>query len=54
MNQPALVVSTLPEPAMALGCVQAGFSSPAEDFGIPRFDLAKSLIQHPATAFVMP
>lgn len=36
------------------GSVRAGFPSPAEDFGVTRFDLAKSLIQHPATTFVMP
>lgn len=39
---------------MVQGCVRAGFPSPAEDFGTTRFDLAKCLIQHPATTFVMP
>lgn len=39
---------------MALGCVRTGFPSPAEDFGITRFDLPKSLIRHPSTTFVMP
>lgn len=39
---------------MVQGSVRAGFPSPAEDFGVTRFDLAKSLIQHPATTFVMP
>ncbi|MDN5505721.1 MAG: hypothetical protein L0H10_18185 [Comamonas sp.] len=54
MHQPAIVVSTPLELAMALGCLRTGFPSPAEDFGITRFDLPKSLIQHPSTTFVMP
>ncbi|OAD81819.1 repressor [Comamonas thiooxydans] len=51
---PLPLASTPLELPMVQGCVRAGFPSPAEDFGISRFDLAKSLIQHPATTFVMP
>ena len=48
---PVPVASTPLELPMVLGYVRAGFPSPAEDFGTTRFDLAKSLIQHPATTF---
>lgn len=51
---PVPVASTPLELPMVQSCVRAGFPSPAEDFGVTRFDLAKSLIQHPATTFVMP
>src|SRR5690606_4991264 len=53
-NHPTPMASPPLELPMVLGCVRAGFPSPAEDFGTTRFDLAKSLIQHPATTFVMP
>lgn len=53
-TMPLSVDSTPLELPMVHGCVRAGFPSPAEDFGVTRFDLAKSLIQHPATTFVMP
>lgn len=51
---PVPVVSSPAQLAMVLGSVRAGFPSPAEDFGIARFDLAKALVRHPATTFVMP
>ena len=40
----------LPQP---LGRVQAGFPSPAEDFGASRLDLTAKLIKHPQATFVM-
>lgn len=52
--RPIPLDTTPMELPMVQGCVRAGFPSPAEDFGVTRFDLAKSLIQHPATTFVMP
>jgi DNA polymerase V len=36
-----------------LGCVQAGFPSPAEDHAIERVDLNKVLIKHPQATFLM-